>query len=128
MKCHTILAGSGHAHHRTPRKIRMNLGTKRMFASRPVSVFGDFHGENHKKFVQCRKIMKTCMRDGRGDAGMCKKVGVHRLSRKRKRTTELTSFISDQCRLHGWYEVACMKRHPILGGSGHAHLRAPRKI
>ena len=26
-----------------------------------------------------------------------------------------------------WYEVAWTKRDPILGGSGHAHLRAPRK-
>ncbi|KRX88454.1 hypothetical protein T12_14211 [Trichinella patagoniensis] len=72
--------------------------------------------------------MKTCMHDGPGYAGVWKKFGVHQLSQKRKRSTELTSFISDQCRLHGWYEAACMKRHPILGGSAHAHLRAPRKI
>ena len=71
--------------------------------------------------------MKTSTHDDAGDAGVWKKFGVNRLSQKSERSTELTSFISDQCRLHGWYEVACMKRHPILGDNGHAHLRAPRK-
>ena len=104
------------------------FGHETHVASRPVSVFGVFDGENHKKFIRCRKIMKTCTHDGPGDECVCKKFGVHRLSQKRKRTTGLTSFISDQCRLHGWYEVACTKRHPNLGCRGHAHLRAPRKI
>ena len=71
--------------------------------------------------------MKTCTHDGPCDAGVWKKFGVHRLSQKRERSTGLTSFIFDQYQLHGWYEVACTKRHPILGGSGHAHVRAPRK-
>ena len=104
------------------------FGHQTHVGSRPVIVFVAFHGENHKKFIRCRKIMKTCTHDDPGDAGVWKKFGVHRLSQKRKRSTGLTSFIFDQCRLHGWYEVACTKRHPILGGSGHAHLRAPRKI
>ena len=72
--------------------------------------------------------MKTYTHDGPGDACVWKKFGVHRLSQKLKRSTELTSFISDQCRLHRWYEVASMKFHPILGGSGHAHRRTPHKI
>ena len=96
-------------------------------ASRPVSVFDAFQGENHRKFILCRKIMKTCRHDGPGDECVWKKLGVHRLSKKRERSTWLTSFISDQCRLHGRYEVARTKRHPNLGCSGHAHLRAPRK-
>ena len=72
--------------------------------------------------------MKTYTHDGPGDACVWKKFGVHRLSQKRKCTTDLTSVISDQCRLHRWYEVACMKCHPILGRSGHADRRTPRKI
>ena len=71
--------------------------------------------------------MKTCRHDGPGDECEWKKLGVHRLSKKRERSTRLTSFISDQCGLHGRHEVACMKRHPNLGCSGHAHLRAQRK-
>ena len=82
---------------------------------------------NHKKFIRCRKIMKTCTHDGPGDECVWKIFGVHRLSQTRERSTGLTSFISDQCRLHGRCEVACTKRHPNLGCSGHAHLRAPRK-
>ena len=71
--------------------------------------------------------MKICTHDGPGDECVWKIFGVHRLSQKRKRSMELTYFISDQCQLHGWYEVACTKRHPILGGSGHAHVRATCK-
>ena len=93
-------------------------------ASRPVSVFGAFQGENHRKFIWCRKIMKTCRHDGPGDECVWKKLGVHRLSKKRECSTRLSSFISDQCRLHGRCEVARTKRHPNLGCSGHAHLRA----
>ena len=91
------------------------FGHQTDIGSRPVNVFGAFHGENHKKFIRCRKIMKTCTHDDPGDAGVWKKFGVHRLSQKRKRSTELTSFISDQCRLHGRCEVARTKRHPNLG-------------
>ena len=96
-------------------------------ASCPVSVFGAFHGENHGKFIGCQKNMKTCRHDGPADECVWKKLGVHRMSKKRERGTRLTSFISDQCRLHGRDEVARTKRHPNLGCSGHAHLRAPRK-
>ena len=71
------------------------FGHQTHVGSRPVIVFGAFHGENHKKFIRCQKIMKTCTHDGPGDAGVWKKFGVHRLSQKRKRSTELTSFISD---------------------------------
>ena len=104
------------------------FGHQTHVVSRPVIVFGAFHGENHKKFIRCPKIMKNCTHDDPGDAGVWKNFGVHRLSQKRKCSTELTSFISDQCRLHRWYEVACMKCHPILVGSWHAHLRTPCKI
>ena len=104
------------------------FGHQTHVASRPVSVFGAFHGENHRKFIRCRKIMKTCRHDGPDDESVWKKLGVHRLSKKRERSTRLSSFISDQCRLHGRCEVACTKHHPILGGSGHAHRRTPRKI
>ena len=103
------------------------FGHQTHVASRPVSVFGAFQGENHRKFIRCRKIMKTCRHDGPADEYVRKKCGVHRLSKKRERSSGLTSFISDQCRLHGTYEVATTKGRPTLGCSGHAHLRAPRK-
>ena len=79
------------------------------------------------KFIQCRKIMKICMHDGPADECVWNKLGVHRLSQKKERSTGVTSFISDQCRLHGRYEVARTKHHPNLGCSGHAQLRARRK-
>ena len=59
--------------------------------------------------------MKTCTHDGPVDECVCKKFGVHRLSPKRERSTGLTSFISDQCRLDWWYEVACMNTSPNFG-------------
>ena len=62
--------------------------------------------------------MKTCRHDGPADECVWKKLGVHRLSKKRERSSGLTSFISDQCGLHGRHEVAPTKSHPNLGFSG----------
>ena len=56
------------------------FGHQTHVGSRAVSVFGAFHGENHKKFIRSRIIMKTYTHDGPGDAGVCEKFGVHRLS------------------------------------------------
>ena len=41
----------------------------------PGHCFDAFHGENHKKFVLSRKIMKTSMHDALGDVGVWKKFG-----------------------------------------------------
>ena len=46
------------------------FGHQTHVASRPVSVFGAFHGENHKKFIRSQKIMKTYTHDRPGDVGV----------------------------------------------------------
>ena len=55
-----------------PTQYLIKFGHKTHVGSRSVIGFGAFHGENHKKFIRCRKIMKTCTHDDPGGAGMWK--------------------------------------------------------
>ena len=104
------------------------FGHQTHVASRPVSVFGAFHGENPTKFVRSRKIKKSCRHDGPGDACVWKKFGGPPAESEKKthygadflhiRSVPVTQVVRG-----GMHEMS-----PNFGRHWDGHRRAPRKI